>query len=147
MGSGGSEGFEFMRVAYGFAILGVVLAVNNCASIQPDTTPGSEMREIEMVWREFWGHILRGDYQAASQYVHSDYGKNLPRYSPREIEERKLVALFMLNCRPEPPVSQLPQGELRFRLRCKQPGESKESVGEQGRLRRDTDGKLKSPGL
>ena len=135
-----------MRVPYWLTALGMVWVVNSCASIQSVATPDAEMRQIEIVWREFWEHRLH-DYQAASQYVHSEYGKKLPCYSPKKIEERKLLVLFMLNCRPEPPVNQFPLGEVRFRLRCKQLGNSKEIVDEHDRLRRNTDGKLKFTNL
>lgn len=106
-----------------------------------------DFREIEFVWSEYWGHIARGDYQGARKYVHSDYGEQMPLYSPRGIENRKIIAQFMLMCQPEPPIQRFTPDEIGFQMRCPRRRIDEDNVGPSPRLRRDIDGKWKFPGL
>lgn len=139
-----------MRMTGGLVALGVCLAIGVAfVQAQEAPVPNPNIREIEMIWREYWGHIAQGDYASARKYVHPDHHEDrLQNFPPREIEQRKLMAQFLLLCRPEPPVVRVSVDVIGFSVRCPRTRAGEEDIAQPGsRMRLDADGKWKFSGL
>lgn len=138
------------RAAGWFVAIGVSLLVGATrVSAQDATGHDVDIREIETLWSDFWGHIARGDFEGARKYVHSDAGEQLRSHSPtRGIENRKIIAQFLLMCQPEPPIKLVAPDEIEFQVWCPRRGTEEEDRANPGpRLRREIDGKWKFPGF
>jgi hypothetical protein len=148
---GGSEDFEptiminWWKAVAPFLVVGFTCVVQ----AQDSPAPSPDINEIEVIWREYWSHIARGDYIGVCKYVHSDRQCERSRKYPlREIEQRKVIAKYLLLCRPESPVVRISADVVDFSVRCPRRSAGEEDGADAGnRLRLDGDGKWKFGGV